>query len=299
MNAYRITLPAAYGLDDVGQMRDSLQLQLDKLVRLGYPCTYEMYEENERTIFRCQLHTHNKGELRFRYGLGLALADYILSYKAHAIIRSLIQKQFQYAHPEETDEIEAHVHLLLRERERKQKEKGVRLTYEDRVARGVAHFLAAHQQVAVDGFLHFRMKSYRRSLERVVEKAIEDYMLDQEYKEFIQLLRYFVQIQESKMPLVHVLHVGQRRFRLLDREGSPVQVEVEGSPSSDLMEQVHSHEDLVVSTLLTMAPAHVILHSRHLEENVIRTLVQIFEGRIVVCEGCSDCTASLYLKGDA
>jgi hypothetical protein len=50
----------------------------------------------------------------------------------------------------------------------------------------------------LDGFLSFRLKEYRGRLAEVVDKAVDEYMMDMEYKEFIRVLRYFVDVQEAQ-----------------------------------------------------------------------------------------------------
>jgi len=59
----------------------------------------------------------------------------------------------------------------------------------------------------------------------------------------------------------------------------------------ELMEHTCSREDLIVSTLLSAAPEFVVLHTQQREETIIRTVRKIFEGRIVLCEGCPLCRA--------
>ncbi len=91
---------------------------------------------------------------------------------------------------------------------------------------------------------------------------------------------------------MHIIHTEQRQFDLRNSEGKPLQCQDLDSTLSD----ISSDEDFIVSSLLTIAPERVVLHTQHPEENVIRTLIQIFEGRIIVCRGCHECgiVGSLY-----
>ena len=49
------------------------------------------------------------------------------------------------------------------------------------------------------------MKELRSDIEEIIDKVIEGYMVEKEYKEFIKLLKYFVDIQESKIDLINIV----------------------------------------------------------------------------------------------
>ena len=46
----------------------------------------------------------------------------------------------------------------------------------------------------INGFLLFRMKDLRLNIEVLIDRVIENYIIDKEYEEFIRLLKYFVNI---------------------------------------------------------------------------------------------------------
>ena len=43
------------------------------------------------------------------------------------------------------------------------------------------------------------MKELREDIEEIIDKVVEEYMVEKEYREFVKLLKYFVDIQESKI----------------------------------------------------------------------------------------------------
>ena len=49
------------------------------------------------------------------------------------------------------------------------------------------------------------MKDYIEQLEESVDKAIDEYLMDKEYREFIKLLRHFVDLQEPKRDVVNIV----------------------------------------------------------------------------------------------
>ncbi len=48
------------------------------------------------------------------------------------------------------------------------------------------------------------MKELRSNIEIIIDRIIENYIIDKEYEEFIRLLKYFVNIQDSKLQEVNL-----------------------------------------------------------------------------------------------
>ena len=63
--------------------------------------------------------------------------------------------------------------------------------------------LEENPQLSLDGFLKFRIQEYKEELREIAEYAIDEFMMDRQYQEFISLLQYFVYIQEAKI-LQHI-----------------------------------------------------------------------------------------------
>ncbi|MBN2909044.1 putative sporulation protein YtxC [Polycladomyces sp. WAk] len=296
MAAYLITLPNQ-ARNEVDQLRRCLNRRQEHLTAAGWDCRLQEWETPDRVVFRFScLKRGTEAEKTVCRELGKGIAHFILSCREPAMIRSLIRRGYQAHQPGEIARIEAYADRIANE---KNKSSRLRLQRKEKIARHLERFLHTSSMLSVDGFITFRLKSYLRALRKLVNHAIDEYLLDQEYKEFIQLLRYFVSMQKPKVQLVHVLHEGDRCFQLLQSDGKPLIVQEADSTIDELMEQAFSHEDLIVSTLLTVAPEQVILHTRHEEANVVRTLKQVFEGRIHMCRGCARCGEEAHSHSDA
>lgn len=141
-----------------------------------------------------------------------------------------------------------------------------------------------------DGFLRFRLKEYYQDLLDTLEFAIDEYVLNEEYQEFIQLLRRVIAVQKCKIPLLHVIHIQDRLFQLLDEEGNQVSAKTGGSSTQEWFSSQPIHqEELIVSSLITLAPKEIILHTNHGYDTIVQTLTHIFEERISVCLDCEQC----------
>jgi putative sporulation protein YtxC len=267
----------------------SLQELLIRLDKTGIISSLGERSIGDRYFYQvsCRLKRRTQ-EKEVRQEIGAIMADYIFEYEEPDLIERLVQKEFQYFMADEVSNIVKQTKEML-ERKRSGSSKGVQR--KEQLAKQISSYLHESRLLAVDGFIHFRLNEYRKLLALFVKKAVEQYILDQEYKDFIELLRYFVSVQTSQVPMIHLIHKGKRKFQLLHTDGTPVDWQD--------VEQTRSHEDLLVSTLLNMAPEQLVLHTKAPEENVIRTLMQIFEGRIILCNGCNECGFLLDFHGDA
>ena len=68
----------------------------------------------------------------------------------------------------------------------------------------IKEFLEENSEININGFIRFRMKELKSNIEMVIDKVIENYMVEKEYKEFVKLLKYFVDIQESKIEEINI-----------------------------------------------------------------------------------------------
>lgn len=221
-----------------------------------------------------------------------AVAEFILSQKERPLLASLIEKKSKYDEGERW-KIEEYCHHYLNggdetgssESRRRRKRK---LTWVLR------RYLENHTTLNMEGFIQFRLRHYLSDLREVVDYAIDEYMLERQYQEFIGLLKYFVFIQETKIPLAHLMHKGGHEFKLLDEELKPLEPKhVMNGMVVEMMDYDMEMEDMIVSTLINVSPQNIIIHTRDSESQVIKTIQQIFESRVHVCVLCGSCHAIL------
>jgi putative sporulation protein YtxC len=153
----------------------------------------------------------------------------------------------------------------------------------------VHHYLQEAEVLNLVGFYNFRLKAYQEKLHDAIAYAIDEYVLDQEYEKFIQLLRLFVDSQTPKCPLLHVVHDKEREFYVFDQDGNPVSSEELLEHLAEWGGALASQDELIISALINYLPRRVILHTANPELVVIRTLVHIFGPRISVCTHCEQC----------
>jgi putative sporulation protein YtxC len=153
--------------------------------------------------------------------------------------------------------------------------------------------LEENKEINIDGIVTFRMKEFKEDIDSIVEKVIEKYMVEKEYNEFIKLLKYFVDVQESKLEEVHIMIDSNGDYIVKDEFGNDV--------LNNLMDELYetkytttvSSEDLIISGLITTSPKKVIIHSVHNCKNkeLMDTIKNVFEERVEYCNDCKQCDA--------
>ena len=151
--------------------------------------------------------------------------------------------------------------------------------------------LEENSEININGFIRFRMKELREDIESIIDKVIETYMVEKEYKEFIKLLKYFVEIQESKIEEVNIIIDEAGNYSIVDINKKDIFNEfmkelIECKVDSDV-----KMEDVIISGLITNAPKSVIIHGKEncINKEFMDTIENVFENKVSFCKGCTLC----------
>lgn len=148
-----------------------------------------------------------------------------------------------------------------------------------------------NDEMNINGFITFRMKELREDIEQIIDKVIESYMVEKEYKEFVKLLKYFVDIQESKIEEVDILLKEGGGYSIRDNNGNDIFNEFIKELADCRVDADANVEDVIISGLITNAPKVVIIHGREncINKEFLETISNVFGNRALFCDGCSLC----------
>lgn len=156
-------------------------------------------------------------------------------------------------------------------------------------------YLKEHSILQLEGFIRFRLKSQEQDRQVAIERAIDEYLMDREYQDFITLLRTFLSVQAPRVPLLHLL-IGDGWNQLVDENGSLMNDEDVSRISDDTIESSMQHEDMLISTIISLAPRKLLIHlpNELSEESILLdTATRVFEERAEICTGCAVCQLTL------
>lgn len=150
-------------------------------------------------------------------------------------------------------------------------------------------YIQLNSFIDVDGFVQFRLKKYLNDLQEIVDDARNEFLMNEQYQEFIALLKYFVYFQDAKIPEVHLIHQGNNKFQLLDENLQQLDISESRDVIVETIDRELNYEDMVVSALISASPKQIHIHTRDPESQSIKTIQQIFEGRTIICTCCKLC----------
>lgn len=152
----------------------------------------------------------------------------------------------------------------------------------------VFSYLQENNSMILDGFVNFRLDSYSKTLEDVVDSAVNQYIIEKEYNEFINLLKLYIESKDSICPLVHLIYTNGESI-LLDQEKSIINLEDNIFNAKYLSDISFSSNDYALNSLLTLLPKKIEIHLIGYEDEFIETLKLIFGTRISICTDCNLC----------
>ena len=149
-----------------------------------------------------------------------------------------------------------------------------------------------NREININGFITFRMRELRKDIEDVIDKVVEKYMVEKEYKEFIRLLKYFVEIQECKVEEINLIALPSGSYMVTDGYGKDIFPSFLSELSECKIGIDANVEDIIISGLITNAPKRIVIHKKEECKNkeFINTILNVFGERVGFCEGCKSCS---------
>ena len=150
-------------------------------------------------------------------------------------------------------------------------------------------YLLNHRSLYLKGFTNFRLKNYFTILDEVITEAVNSYIIEKEYLEFISLLRLYINSQNSNCELVHIVYSSSNTI-LLDENKQIIDISEDCLNTKYLSDISFSSNDYTLNSLLTLLPKEIYIHliDNYIDE-FINTLQAIFENRVHICTDCNIC----------
>lgn len=154
---------------------------------------------------------------------------------------------------------------------------------------GFYDFINDNKVLYLDGFIYFRLKEYFSILDDTVNNAVNHFLIEKEYLEFVSLLKLYINSQDSKCELVHLIYSSSESI-LLDNDKNII------APDSDIFNAKYlsdisfSSNDFTLNSLLNLVPKKIYIHLiDNTIDEFIQTLELVFENRVNLCTDCNIC----------
>ncbi len=140
--------------------------------------------------------------------------------------------------------------------------------------------LPGNAPISFDSFSKFRLKELQERLLQIVDLAIEEYKMEQEYQMFVHMLREYLASRELKMKTIHLYSTGYG-FRFFDEDMKEIsRQELTKAIDKRLLTNHPLYVDsYTIAPLLSLAPEKIFVYGNG-DHQLIRTLENIFEERV-------------------
>lgn len=266
-------------------LKDNLCQELWTLKNKGFNVRVEENPAGGFTFLACSIADIKHAEPVLKAQIANVITNFIVSEWEDKLLRDIIRINYYYFDDAEKGSIYDYAQQKLKVNTH------IREKNKLSILGKLTEYLNINSDIIIDGFIRFRLKDYVNELYNVADEAVDDFLGEREYKEFIQLLRYFVEIQEPRVNLVNILLKTDGVFQLYDGEGKAINSEYLQDFLIDLTENEVNYEDLLISELITIAPNEIKFHQGNSEIPVstFDTISNVFAGRVSKCTGCSLC----------
>lgn len=150
-------------------------------------------------------------------------------------------------------------------------------------------FLATHKSIVLNGFINFRLKNYLSLLDEIVSEAVNHFVIEKEYLEFISLLKLYINSQSCGCEMVHIVFSSSESI-LLDENKNMIVVNDDIFKAKYLSDISFSSNDYILNSLLTLLPKKIYIHLVDgYTDDFINTLQLVFEKKVHLCTDCNIC----------
>lgn len=150
-------------------------------------------------------------------------------------------------------------------------------------------YLQKHKSIVLTGFIYFRLKKYFDILDSIVEEAVNSFIIEKEYLEFVSLLKLYISSQSSLTGILHLIYFKDNPI-LLDKDMNIIPIKDYFFDAKYLSDISFSNNDYVLNTLLSLLPKKMYIHLVENEiDEFLNTLILIFDKKIELCTDCDIC----------
>lgn len=232
------------------------------------------------------IHYMGQDNLQFLNEISRILSKLVIENTEEYFLKKILQHEYFYFDTLEKNDI---FNLAIEDGEEADYENSFEALYDD-----FFEYLLENKSLILDGFIPFRIKEYLSILEERIDIAVNKYLIESEYSEFVSLLKMYISVEPSKTKLIHLIYYNSNST-LLDYNKNVIPLDSNMLNAKYLSDISFSSNDLALNALLTLLPQKIYVHL--IDENqdeFISTLKLIFENRLVICTECSIC--NIYKK---
>ena len=202
----------------------------------------------------------------------------IVSIMENTLLKEYVLKHYSDISYEDKESIYVYALELFRE-----KEGLIRNTVNTKVH----NYIASNDYINIDGFLKFRIKEFVKYIPTISDRALEEFLIRKDQVEFVNVLKYFINMQEEKIDYLKIHIIDENCIMLYDKNGNRIESIEDEEILNMVIQENLNYEDFLISTLLTLCPKKIeILDSlrNNSSKEIIETIDSIFDDRVTILQ---------------
>ncbi|MDQ0230999.1 putative sporulation protein YtxC [Metabacillus malikii] len=218
------------------------------------------------------------------------IVQFIVNHKEHHMMLSMIHEDYYFTDDEEQQQI-LHIAQSIIEGERKDIPGIQEFTHREEILKDtLEQFLRPDLFFSFASFEKFRLREYAYRLREVVEVAIEEYKLEQDYQNFIQNLRELLEKRECKIEQLSIVHESNSNtYKVFNDQQKEIS---DDELKSNLDETfIAQHPMYVDSNLLgpivSIAPKQITFYTDDPFDGMVQTVQNVFQERVSIHKLCA------------
>lgn len=242
------------------------------------------YRNNEFRLYKNVIIHYTGNDLYLFFNqLSDIITDCIIKFYEEKILSHIINFNYFYFDSYEKDEIKKDCLNIL-----KLKNISNYANKRETIWVSVFEYIMEHNSMILSGFVNFRISDYTKSLDYIVDVSVNKFILEKEYREFIDLLKLYIYSKKPNKELIHLIYMDEDSI-LLDENKNIISVSKNVFNAKYLSDITFSSNDYILNTLLDLLPEKINVHLINIEDDFIKTLKSIFEKRLYICTDCDIC----------
>ncbi|WP_035099010.1 putative sporulation protein YtxC [Anoxybacteroides tepidamans] len=245
-----------------------------------------LFQTEHRSGCIVKIYIHERSDEVISSHIVPAINDFILRFVEDRLLLSIISDTFYFKNEEEQQQILQLAHSFLDgERHDYRSSKQPTISREAIIMNALLQFVRDGLSFSLTSFVTFRLKQYTERLHYYVELAIDEYKLEQEYQNFVQMLRDYVAERKEKWSTVHLVHRSPD-FLFFDEQLCLVtKKELKQLIDRNLsINQPMYIDSSVLAPLVSIAPRTIYLYTSNPDDGMIQTIQNVFQERICFCQ---------------
>ncbi len=139
-----------------------------------------------------------------------------------------------------------------------------------------------YKEMKLEGFTSFSIQEYRDKLEEVIEICFEQYLVEKEYREFINLLQYYIEVEGYQFGMLTVVADVDGKYTFFDEYFHNITNQCMQQFVTEFEKEIPEPDDCLITILILLLPEKVMLHGTNniKNERILKTLKKLFGRRI-------------------